>query len=148
MLNNFELIEYCKNNNILLNDIFQSDEVKNINLKQKKFFYIINQESSKLGNGSHWIVLCKLDRYYYYDSFGCPPLQVILNKLKGIKIGFTNFSHQPIKSTECGFYCCLFLKLMQENKYKNTEKTFNKYIDYYGPFNDVDNDKIMFDLLK
>jgi len=147
MLNNFEIIEYCKKHNILLNDIFQEDSIKNINMNQKEFYYIINQESSQEGNGSHWVAFIKKkNKYFYYDSFAVLPVKPIINKFKGKRIGFTNFSHQPLKSTHCGWYCILFLKIMQQSN--NLEDSFDKLIDNFEAFNDVINDKILRDLLK
>ena len=62
-LSNLEIIDIIKNRNLEkhFGGIYSKDQLPNELIKDK--FYIVNMESSNVGNGSHWVVF-----YYNYPS--------------------------------------------------------------------------------
>lgn len=73
--------------------------------------YFINLQSSNQCNyegecnGTHWTtLLCLPGIYFYFDSFGFPPPQTVLDRLKGRRgVHFQGWA-QPFHSDLCGYY--------------------------------------------
>ena len=87
--------------------------------------YIVNLDDSE-GVGTHWISMIKMknNKYLYFDSFGAPPPQTILDTLKidPNKLQYNDQQIQDIKSQTCGYFAILFAY------YYSREKTPNKTI--------------------
>jgi len=73
--------------------------------------YIINLQSAEQktydgeGGGTHWTsLLVSPSSYFYFDSFGFPPPQEMLNQLEGRKGVYFKSIVQPYKSDLCGYY--------------------------------------------
>ena len=61
-----------------------------------------------LNGSSHWTALIRLDKYYYYDSYG----QIAPASLSGLDYVYSEEDMQSLSSTACGFFCVAFLKSM------------------------------------
>ena len=79
-LSNHDLIEWCDYLNIPINDVLSRDMKVPHNHKQALFIY--NLEPSYM-SGSHWVATyVKNGVINYFDSFGMPPFQEIVNHAK------------------------------------------------------------------
>ena len=79
-LSNFDLIDWYKYLNIPIKDVLSRDETVPYNHKQALFIY--NLEPSYM-SGSHWVSTYVKDKVInYFDSFGLPPFQEIVNHAK------------------------------------------------------------------
>lgn len=70
-------------------------------------FYVLNMDSAK-GGGTHWILLWLIgDVGVYFDSFGSPPPEKVLKRMKELKkTNISNISiYQDLTSSLCGYYC-------------------------------------------
>ncbi len=112
--------------------IIMKDET---HLIKKNGYYIINLDKSD-GNGTHWTsLICTQKECCYCDSYGTPPPEKILNKLKQLygKVYFTDFIIQAIKSVACGYFALAFIIVYHMYKHKHTLlEIVTKYIDYYN----------------
>lgn len=145
MLSNFDLMHIAENYEIDINEILMKDELpKILNIG----WYVINMQSSKNGNGTHWICLLYDDRdTTYFDSFGFkPPYQVLLSVAhsknpgeyvdkreieNAIKI-YNDMQIQDINDDNCGLYCiaiiCFFKSMgsiPNRQKMENFQKLFS-----------------------
>jgi hypothetical protein len=135
MLNNDELTIMCNNENIDLVDICMKDELKDI----KNGAYIINMQSaSENGSGTHWVCALVYDEYiYYYDAFGFPPPQEIINwtkKRPHSHLGWSKEETQSIYSHNCGSFCVgwLMYYTRQRNHIPhNIYKIASKYLKFF-----------------
>lgn len=83
---------------------FTLQEFIQLTLKNGYYCILINK-----GNDTGHFVTLQLigNNANYYDSFGIPPPKAIINKLnkiKGIKINFSDIDIQGYKSTDCGLF--------------------------------------------
>lgn len=100
---------------------------------KKKGCLIINLDRSD-GGGTHWVsCITNKGKFYYLDSFGFEPPEVVTLATKSFKnrYYFQN-SIQSTKSFRCGFYCILFCKALtgvtQKDKLEDTyDKIFNSW---------------------
>jgi len=102
--------------------------------------------------GTHWVAYFDTpEKTYYYDSFGFPPDNTILNFFKraypNIKRNSISnkLQHQSLNSLLCGLYCCYFIIEM------NTGRKFNDIIHNFGyktKKERVFNDKKLIDYFK
>ena len=68
--------------------------------------YIFNLESASQA-GSHWVCFLKSkNNIYWFDSFGCPPMQNEVNifKQNHYNVYYSSVQIQAIKSILCGFF--------------------------------------------
>lgn len=87
-------------------------------------FYIINNESSTSGSGSHWTCLYfNKNISFFCDSFGAPPSQEIIKFCKGKTkhLKHSNFITQHLHSENCGYFCIGFILFMCHNNFKYLE---------------------------
>lgn len=103
-----------------------------------KFGVVFNLDKSHQ-SGSHWVCMfvdLKLEKIYYWDSYGMAPSKEVLDlgkkiekqalKLnKKMKLYINNYRHQ-FGNSECGIYCLWFLIRLLESK--NSFKTYNQII--------------------
>jgi len=129
-LTNFELIKLAKRRIIKLENVIMKDELKNMKRKSK-LNIIINLQSSKVGNGTHWVCLIiEKNNAMYFDSFGAiPPIEVI-KYCKGLKLGYNSYIVQDMNSTECGNYCLAFLEYNQNSK-ESLFKAANSFVNMF-----------------
>ena len=115
-MSNYDLIDWCKYLNIPINDVLSRDETVPHNHQQALFIY--NLEPSYM-SGSHWVATFVQDKVInYYDSFGLPPFQEIINhaKKKNLTLLHQNNQIQNLMTTTCGYFCLYFLNEMNKGK--------------------------------
>ena len=125
-LSNYDLIDWCKYLNIPIKDVLSRDETVPHNHRQALFIY--NLEPSYM-SGSHWVSTYVKDKVVnYFDSFGLPPFQEIVNhaKRKNMTLLHQSDQIQNINTTTCGYFCLYFLNEMNKGKtYFNLLKVFD-----------------------
>ena len=126
-LSNFDIMKIIQSQGVDdFKGVYMKDQLPD---KLERGSYIINLQSSKEGNGTHWVCLYYTTNYsYYYDSFGfVAPLEV---QKKIIPYMYNDLEIQDIDSTACGFYCVAFVLYL--NKKMNIEKAFIEFINLFG----------------
>jgi len=106
---NFDLLEWSKYLTIPINNVLSRDMKVPHNHKQALFIY--NREPSYM-NGSHWVSTYVKDNVInYFDSFGLPPFQEIVDhaKKKNLTLLHQNQQIQHLNTTACGYYFLYFL---------------------------------------
>ena len=89
--------------------------------------FIYNLEPSYI-SGSHWIATYVKDNINYFDSFGMPTFQEIVNhaRIKKMTLLHQNNQFQNLGTTTCGYFCLYFLNEMNKgNSYYNLLKVFD-----------------------
>ena len=95
--------------------------------KIKNGCYIINLDSNKIMEGTHWTAFYKDgNTINYFDSFGFPPPEDTLKQLKNnCTNGFYNdIEYQSLNTNTCGLFCIYFL-LCMVNKYSFYDFLYN-----------------------
>ena len=125
-LSNHDLIKWCEYLNIPINDVLSRDERVPHNHRQSLFIY--NLEPSYM-SGSHWVATYVKDNIInYFDSFGMPPFQEMVNhaKKKNLTLLHQNDQIQRINTSTCGYFCLYFLNEMNKgNSYFNLLEAFD-----------------------
>ena len=125
-LSNHDLIKWCKYLNVPINDVLSRDEKVPHNHKQALFIY--NLEPAYM-SGSHWVATYVKDNVInYFDSFGMPPFQEMVNhaKKKNLTLLHQNNQIQNIQTTTCGYFCLYFLNEMNNgNSYYDLLQVFD-----------------------
>ena len=114
-MSNFDLLEWCKYLKIPIKNVLSRDETVPHNHKLGLFIYSL--EPSYM-SGSHWVATCVKDNVInYFDSFGMPPFQEILNhaKERNLTLLHQNQQIQNLYTTTCGYFCLYFLNEKHEN---------------------------------
>lgn len=76
---------------------------------------IINLDESS-GKGTHWVAFYRLkDKGLYFDSFGLPPPEELLKKIK-VQIYGNSSQLQHDLSVLCGYYCVDFIERMDRGE--------------------------------
>ena len=139
-ISNFDLLKWCQYLNIPINNVLSRDESIPHNHKQALFIY--NLEPSYM-SGSHWVAtFVKNGIINYFDSFGMPPFQEIVNhaKRKNMTLLHQSDQIQNLLTTTCGYFCLYFLNETSKGRsYYDSLKVFNshntmeneKYIENY-----------------
>ena len=139
-LSNHDLIKWCKYLNIPINDVLSRDE--NVPHNHKQALFIYNLEPAYM-SGSHWVATYVKDNVInYFDSFGMPPFQEMVNhaKKKNLTLLHQNNQIQNIQTTTCGYFCLFFLNEMNKgNSYYDLLQVFDindtmkneKFIEHY-----------------
>ena len=92
-------------------------ETKQLHISKKLGLFIYNLEPSYT-SGSHWVATYVKDNVInYFDSFGLPPFQEILDHAKARNLTLLHQDQQIQNSytTTCGFFCLYFLNEMHKN---------------------------------
>ena len=113
-MSNFDLLEWCKYLKIPIRDVLSRDETVPHNHKLSLFIY--NLEPSYM-SGSHWVATyVRGNVINYFDSFGMPPFQEILDhaKKKNLTLLHQDVQIQNLHSTTCGYFCLYFLNEMHK----------------------------------
>ena len=114
-ISNFDLLEWCKYLKIPIKNVLSQDQTIPRNHKLSLFIY--NLEPSYM-SGSHWVATYVKDNVInYFDSFGLPPFQEILDhaKRRNLTLLHQNQQIQNLYTTTCGFFCLYFLNEMHQN---------------------------------
>ena len=139
-MSNYDLLKWCQYLNIPINNVLSREESSPHNHKQALFIY--NLEPSYM-SGSHWVATyVKNGIINYFDSFGMPPFQEIVNhaKRKNMTLLHQSDQIQNLLTTTCGYFCLYFLNEMSKGRsYYDLLKVFNshntmeneKYIENY-----------------
>ena len=139
-MSNYDLLDWCKYLNIPINNVLSREESSPHNHKQALFIY--NLEPSYM-SGSHWVATyVKNGIINYFDSFGMPPFQEIVDHAKSTNMTLVHQSDQiqNLLTTTCGYFCLYFLNEMSKGRsYYDLLKVFNshntmeneKYIENY-----------------
>ena len=115
-MSNHDLIKWCKYLNIPINDVLSRDE--NVPHNHKQALFIYNLEPAYM-SGSHWVATYVKDNVInYFDSFGMPPFQEMVNhaKKKNLTLLHQNNQIQNMQTTTCGYFCLYFLNEMNKGK--------------------------------
>ena len=118
-MSNFDLLEWCRYLNIPIKNVLSRDQKVPHDHKQTLFIY--NLEPAYM-NGSHWCATYAKDNVInYFDSFGMPPFEEMLQhaKKENVTLLHQNQQIQNIFSATCGWFCVYFLNEM------------NKGVDYF-----------------
>ena len=113
-ISDYDLLKWCKYLNIPINNVLSRDESSPHNHKQELFIY--NLEPSYM-SGSHWVATyVKNGIINYFDSFGMPPFQEIVNhaKRKNMTLLHQSDQIQNLLTTTCGYFCLYFLNEMSK----------------------------------
>ena len=125
-MSNHDLIKWCRYLNIPINDVLSRDQKVPHNHSQALFIY--NLEPSYM-SGSHWVATYVKDNVInYFDSFGMPPFQELVNhsKRKNLTLLHQNNQIQNLYTTTCGYFCLYFMNEMNKgNSYHDLLKVFN-----------------------
>ena len=79
-MSNYDLLNWCEYLNIPIKDVLSRDE--NVPHNHMQALFIYNLEPSYM-NGSHWVAtFVKNGIVNYFDSFGMPPFQELVNHAK------------------------------------------------------------------
>ena len=139
-MSNHDQKKWCKYLNIPINDVLSRDE--NVPHNHKQALFIYNLEPAYM-SGSHWVATYVKDNIInYFDSFGMPPFQEIVNhaKKKNLTLLHQNNQIQNLNTTTCGYFCLYFLNEMNKgNSYYDLLQVFNtndtmkneKFIEHY-----------------
>ena len=125
-MSNHDLIKWCKYLNIPINDVLSRNE--NVPHNHKQALFIYNLEPAYM-SGSHWVATYVKDNVInYFDSFGMPPFQEMVNhaKKKNLTLLHQNNQIQNIQTTTCGYFCLYFLNEMNNgNSYYDLLQVFD-----------------------
>ena len=113
-MSNFDLLEWCKYLKIPIKNVLSRDQTVPHNHKLSLFIY--NLEPSHM-SGSHWVATYVKDNVInYFDSFGMPPFQEILDhaKRRNLTLLHQNQQIQNLYTTTCGYFCLYFLNEMHK----------------------------------
>ena len=125
-MSNFDLLKWCKYLNIPIKDVLSRDG--NVPHNHKQTLFIYNLEPSYM-SGSHWVATYVKNRVInYFDSFGMPPFQEMVNHAKRENLTLLHQSDQiqNLQTTTCGYFCLYFLNEMKNGiSYYDLLKVFN-----------------------
>ena len=125
-MSNYDLLKWCEYLNIPINNVLSREESSPHNHKQALFIY--NLELSYM-SGSHWVTTyVKNGIINYFDSFGMPPFQEIVDHAKRTNMTLVHQSDQiqNLMTTTCGYFCLYFLNEMSKGRsYYDSMKVFN-----------------------
>ena len=136
-LSNYDLIDWCKYLNIPIKDVLSRDQTVPHNHRQALFIY--NLEPSHM-TGSHWVATyVKNGVINYFDSFGLPPFQEIVNhaKKKNLTLLHQNDQIQNVMTTTCGYFCLHFLNEM------NKGRTYFDLLEVFDIHDTINNEKFI-----
>ena len=109
-MSNFDLLDWCRYLRIPIKSVLSRDQTVQHNHKLALFIY--NLEPSYL-KGSHWLATYAKDNVInYFDSFGLPPFQEMVNhaKRKNLTLLHQNQQIQNLYSSTLWLLLSLFLK--------------------------------------
>ena len=134
-MSNFDLLDWCRYLKIPINNVLSRDQTVPHNHKLALFIY--NLEPSYM-KGVHWISpYVKNNVINYFDSFGLPPFQELVDhaKRKNLTLLHQDQQLQNLYSSVCGYYCLYFLYEMHKGvDYFDLLKPFTRDTKYNDDF--------------
>jgi len=108
--------------NVPLVGVFCKDELPK---RCKQGCYVINLANHN-EVGTHWnCFVIEADRCYYFDSFGCPPVEEVTHFCRNLKTLIYNTRQIQADASECcGWFCVCFLHYFTHNKGDNKIQRF------------------------
>ena len=144
MLSNFDIEQISEHYGFALNAIVMKDEMKTLSPKNGN--YIVNLESSSMGDGTHWMALIiRGKKSFYLDPFGVlPPTEIIdfCRRIHKSHLAYSEFEIQNIKAETCGFYACGLLIYLYDNPNKDLYLACSEYIHQFS-YNTIKNNPIL-----
>ena len=148
MLSNFDIEEIAHFYKIDIVVVMKDELIK---IKPTSGNYLINLESSKDGNGTHWVALRIEDfNCVYFDSYGYLPPKEIITFCKRIhksQLAYNTKEIQNLSTVTCGFFALAFLLFLHFKKqiisdifsrssafskiFYNSTKNNNKYLQLF-----------------
>lgn len=124
--------------------VFSCDKIPRSLCNKRKFSVIVNL--SKFNQrGTHWVAIFRdQSKLIYYDAVGLPLINKDITRfLKSFdqEYTFNTFESQCFQSTKCGFFCILFILLMEQ------DMTFTKFKKLFSK-KCTENEKRVISLLK
>ena len=113
-MSNFDLLDWCKYLKIPIKNVLSRDQT--VPHQHKLALFIYNLEPHYM-SGSHWVTTYVRDgTINYFDSFGMPPFQELVNhaKEKNLNLLHQNHQIQNLYTTTCGYFCLYFLNEMHK----------------------------------
>ena len=115
-MSNFDLMEWCEYLGIPIDTGGVLSRNQTVPHNHKMALFIYNLEPSYM-SGSHWIATFVKDGVInYFDSFGLPPFQEIVNHANKnyLTLIYQNNQIQALNTTTCGYFCLYFLNEMNK----------------------------------
>ena len=139
-LSDTDIKDILKSQGIKIKGVYMKDQLP---AKLKTGFYVINLQSSFVGNGTHWTTFYYSPKHsYYFDAFGMIPPEHIHYMIHPYT--YNDKQIQNIKSTACGYYCVSFILFMIGRK--NKRIGFDIFVNEFST-NTKSNDKILYNYL-
>jgi len=116
---NFELENMARYFNLPLICVVQKDQLHQYD-HINNAYYIINNQSSSDGSGTHWTCLyLNKKESFFFCSYGAPPSKEIIIYVKQFSkhLRYNNFIIQSLNSNNCGYYTIGFMLFMEHNNY-------------------------------
>ena len=127
-MSNFDLIEWCEYLGIPIDTGGVLSRDQTVPHNHKMAFFIYNLEPQYM-SGSHWVAtFVKNGVINYFDSFGLPPFQEIVDHAvkKNLTLRYQSDQLQHLGTTTCGYFCLYFLNEMNKgNTYFDLWKVFD-----------------------
>jgi len=101
-LSNIEIEDILRDKPVNFGGVYSKDRIPR-DLKND-YWYVINMENEKDGNGTHWVCFRYGNNIEYYDAFGFAPPNSVMRIAKK-DIFYSDKQIQDEKSTACGWYC-------------------------------------------
>ena len=132
MLSNFDIEETANHCNVDV-IIVMKDELKN--MKPINTNYIVNLESSSMGNGTHWMAL-KIENKdcVYFDSYGMLPPEEIITFCKRITkshLSYNTKEIQDLNAKTCGFFAIGFIIFLHIKSSDDLYKKSSSFSDLF-----------------
>ena len=143
MMSNFDIEEIATHYNINV-IIVMKDELKYMKPINKN--YIVNLESSKDGNGTHWMGLkIQNKECIYFDSYGMLPPEEIISFCKRVPkshLAYNTKEIQDFKAKTCGFFAIAFIIFLHINSSDNLYKKSSSFSDLFSLDTKLNNKKL------
>ena len=113
-MSNFDLLDWCRYLNIPIKSVLSRDQKVPHNHQQTLFIYNLEPHYAR---GSHWCATYAKDNVInYFDSFGLPPFQEMVNhaKRENVTLLHQNQQIQNLRTSTCGYFCLYFLNEMKK----------------------------------
>jgi|SRR5208283_5291899 len=129
-----DLNNLSKNLKIPISFIGSIYDFKPLKLNNKRGAILLLSPSKKIVNG-HWVSIYKVSptHYYYFDSYGVPPAQILVNSIGNKNLYYNSYQIQDLRSSHCGIYAIYYIYYMM--KYKNPNEALTKLINHFHLYN-------------
>ena len=132
MLSNYDIEEIAHFYKIDIVVVMKDELIK---IKPISGNYIINLESSKDGNGTHWMALIIEDfDCVYFDSYGYLPLKEIITFCKRIhksQLAYNTKEIQYLTTVTCGFLHFCFFCILRNKLYLTFSLDHLHFLNYF-----------------